>query len=293
MRLHDAGLGEWWGARAILHVRGPVEDFIRVVASKARFFTQVGAFIKRQLRFDFEAPADGGRRRRLRRQPVRRALPAPPRQHACGVARPPRGTVDLDFWGILKSRRDAGDPQRHRVYLWQQDVLGHLQPEPLLGEGANHRLTQADARAAALGYLAHLWATHARDFRPYYPGIPYLRVGFATALRRCRRRRAIRVAHAVPQRHAIYCRLESLNRTTLIHEVCHLLVWGGGHGPEYCAALVLLWEREFGIDRGHALALATRMNVQVAPLPASIELVGPGADGVLNAVPGRVPVMDG
>lgn len=241
--------------------------FIRVVVSKARFFSQVGEFIKRQLQFDFEAPAEGGRRPRLRRQPVRRAPPVRPRQHACGVARPPRGTVDLDFWRVLKSRRAAGDPQRRRVYLWQQDVLGHLQPEPLLGEGANRRLTQANARAAALGYLAHLWATHARDFRPYYPGMPYLRVGFATALRRRRRRRAVHVAHAVPQRHSIYCRAEGLNRSTLVHEVCHLLVWGDGHGPQYCAALALLWEREFGIDRQRSLSAATRFGVEVDRVP--------------------------
>jgi hypothetical protein len=147
--------------------------------------------------------------------------------------------------------------------MWQREVLGDLQFEPLLGTGAGRTITQAGARRAALRYLSHLWDTYAKDFQPFYPGCPYLRVGFAAALRK-RRRRATRVAHATPQRHAIYCRLESLNRATLVHEVCHLLVWGDGHGPEYCAALVLLWEFEFGIDRRHSLALATRMNVRVA-----------------------------
>jgi hypothetical protein len=184
------------------------------------------------------------------------------------LLRPRRGSVDLGLWHELHARRKRGDPQRRRVYAWQREVLAELQEEPLLGE-QGRRITQQGARAAALAYLTHLWTTYAPVFKPYYPGVPYLRVGFATG-RRPRRRRATFGAYAVPQRHAIYCRLASLRRTTLVHEVGHLFAWGDGHGPDFCATLVWLWEREFGIDPGRALALAHRLDVAVnhAPLLA-------------------------
>ena len=236
----------------------------RKAVTKAGFRGLLSEFLNRQLGLDLAARGAGSQVRAMRRRQVPHHMPpAATREHA----RPPRGTIDLGFWHLLKARRARGDPQRRRVYLWQGEVLKHLQPEPLLGEGANRRLTQANGRTAALGYLAHLWASYAKDFQPYYPGVPYLRVGFATALKRRLRGRAIHMAHAVPQRHSIYCRVESLNRSTLLHEVCHLLVWGDGHGPDFCAALLLLWEREFAVDRTHALTLARRLDVQVASLP--------------------------
>lgn len=177
------------------------------------------------------------------------------------MLRPPRGTFDLGLWHELHARRKRGDPQRRRVYLWQREVLGELQEEALLGE-EGRRITQQGARAAALAYLTHLWTAYAQEFRPFYRGVPYLRVGFATG-RRPRRRRATFGAYAVPHRHAIYCRLASLRRTTFVHEVGHLFAWGDGHGPDFCATLVWLWEREFGIDPGRALDLAQRLEVSV------------------------------
>jgi hypothetical protein len=189
------------------------------------------------------------------------AVPVTP--SAPGVLRPRRGSFDPGFWQELHARRKRGDPQRRRVYAWQREALGALQEEPLLGEEAR-RISQPGARAAALAYLTHLWTTYAREFKPYYGGIPYLRVGFATG-RRLRRRRATFGAYAVPHRHAIYCRLASLRRTTFVHEVCHLFAWGDGHGPDFCATLVWLWEREFGIDPHMALTLARRLDVSVNP----------------------------
>lgn len=231
--------------------------------TKARFWRSVGEFISAGV-----AAKPAPRKRRSRPRHVGRCAVAgssqwAPLQHADGVERPPRGTINLEFCRVLKAKRGARDSQRRRVYAWEREVLGNLQSEGLLGEQAGRRITQAGARTAGLGYLTHLWAAHARDFRPYYRGVPYLRVGFAAALHPGRYRRAMRVAHAVPQRHSIYCRVESLRRTTLVHEVCHLLAWGDAHGPDYCAALVLRWEREFGIDRTHALAVAARFNVNV------------------------------
>jgi hypothetical protein len=177
--------------------------------------------------------------------------------------RPRRGTPDTVFWQVLKACRERRDPQRRRVYAWERQTLGHLDDEPLLGE-ADRRITQQGARQAALIYLTHLWTTYATRFTPYYHGVPYLRVGFATARGRARpRRRAGYGAHAVPLRHEIYCRLGSLRRTTLVHEVCHLFAWGEGHGPAFCAALIRLWEQEFGVDPSRALSLAERMKVAV------------------------------
>lgn len=180
------------------------------------------------------------------------------------LSRPLRGTVDMDFWRALLMRRRAGDPQRHRVYRWQSEALGRLVHEPLLGQESVRRITQAAARSAALAYLTHLWSTYACSFTPYYSGVPYLRVGFVLGRRRRRRRRGFLYgAYAVPHRHEIYCRLASLRRPTFVHEVCHLFTWGDGHGPAFCAALIRLWEEEFGIRRSTSLALAGRMRVAV------------------------------
>jgi hypothetical protein len=93
--------------------------------------------------------------------------------------RPRRGTVDTEFWQILKACREGRDPQRRRVYAWERETVGHLDHEPLLGEAADRKITQQGARQAALGYLTHLWTTYAKRFTPYYWGVPYLRVGFA------------------------------------------------------------------------------------------------------------------
>jgi hypothetical protein len=178
--------------------------------------------------------------------------------------RPRRGTVDTEFWQVLKARRKRRDPQRRRVYAWERETVGHLDHEPLLGEAADRKITQRGARQAALMYLTQLWTRYGECFTPYYRGVPYLRVGFATARGRSRpRRRAGYGAYAVPLRHEIYCRLGSLRRTTIVHEVCHLFAWEEGHGPAFCAALIRLWEQEFGIDPGRALSLATRLEVAV------------------------------
>jgi len=178
--------------------------------------------------------------------------------------RPRRGTVDTEFRQVLTSRRERRDPQRRRVYAWEQETVGHLDHEPLLGQTADCKITQHGARQAALTYLTHLWTTYAKRFAPYYRGVPYLRVGFATARGRSQpRRRAAYCAYAVPLRHEIYCRLGSLRRTTFVHEVCHLFAWGEGHGPAFCATLIRVWEQEFGIDPGKALSLAARQRVTV------------------------------
>jgi hypothetical protein len=178
--------------------------------------------------------------------------------------RPRRGTVDTEFRQVLTARRERRDPQRRRVYAWEQETVGHLDHEPLFGETADRKITQHGARQAALIYLTHLWTTYAKRFRPYYCGVPYLRVGFATARGRPQpRRRGGYGAYAVPLRHEIYCRLGSLRRTTFVHEVCHLFAWGEGHGPAFCATLIRVWEEEFGIDRGMALSLAERQRVTV------------------------------
>jgi len=113
------------------------------------------------------------------------------------VLRPRRGSFDLRLWHELHARRKRGDPQRRRVYAWQREVLGELQQEALLGE-QGCRITQRSARAAALAYLTHLWTSYAQEFTPYYRGVPYLRVGFATGRRP--RQRARFGAYAVPHR---------------------------------------------------------------------------------------------
>jgi hypothetical protein len=179
------------------------------------------------------------------------------------VLRPSRGMVDKEFWRQFDSRRAARDSQRRRVYTWEQQILGSLQREPLLGQVPNQRMTQPAARKAALTYLTHLWTTYATRFQPYYAGIPYLRVGFAICRRGRRRPRTRHGAYAVPHRHEIYCQLTSLRRSTFVHEVCHLFAWGDGHGAAFCATLVRLWKHEFGIHPQTSLSLAERLRVAV------------------------------
>ena len=59
--------------------------------------------------------------------------------------RPLRGTVDMDFWQVLKAYRKKRDPQRRRVYAWERETVGHLDHEPLLGEAADRKITQQGA----------------------------------------------------------------------------------------------------------------------------------------------------
>jgi hypothetical protein len=187
--------------------------------------------------------------------------------------RPTRGRPDPIFCQLLKERCAIRDTQRKRVYAWEREVLGRLQDEPLLGQlPGMRRLSRQRARQAGLDYLNHLWRTYAPNFTPYYEGLPYLRIGFATGVRRgWGRRRTLYGAHAVPARHQIYCRIRSLRRATLVHEVCHLLAWGDGHGAAFCAALLVLWEREFGIEPEMGLRLAARMQVKVTTAPPKLQ----------------------
>ena len=117
---------------------------------KAGFWNPVGNFLRRQLGFDFEMPPAARQRPQRRHTPVITATPAGPRQHAPGVARPPRGTLDLEFWRLLKARRDAGDPQQRRVYQWEREVLAAMPPEPLLGGGGKRRVDRPQALAGSV-----------------------------------------------------------------------------------------------------------------------------------------------
>jgi hypothetical protein len=167
------------------------------------------------------------------------------------LERPKRGCIYPEIWRY----QQQPDPQAKRVYAWQREVLGALRQEDWLGAAADHSVTKATARAGGLAYLNHLWSAHARTFLPYFTAPPHLRLGF----------RGRGGANACAGTHTIYCNLESLRRVTLAHEVCHLFTWrDGGHGPQFCAALVYLWACEFGVDRARALTLAAHMGVEVA-----------------------------
>jgi hypothetical protein len=169
------------------------------------------------------------------------------------MERPKRGQYFMELLRRTGEPKRA-DPQRQRVYAWEREVMGALYREDWLGAATDHSVTKSAARAGALAYLNRLWSTHAHAFSPYFTGVPYLRLGF----------RGAGGAHANACTHTIYCNLDSLRRVTLVHEVAHLFTWrDGGHGPQFCGALLALWEREFAIDRRAALAVAERIAVAV------------------------------
>ena len=178
-----------------------------------------------------------------------------------------------------KQRRRDYRREASAVYAWQGAVLAEqlgytdtilrwryrgddLVPWPF----AASRTGERKVRSVALKYLEELWSRHVGRYAPWHPEVPKLTIGFRCCLSerpRLRRRRA--AAHARTYSHAIYVPLDLLNRTTLLHEVAHLLVPRSNHGPGFCAALIDLWERELGIDRAHALEVGVRFGVEFAP----------------------------
>lgn len=176
--------------------------------------------------------------------------------------RPKRGFYYGSVIQDLKFLRDLPDPQRDAVYRWEHAVLADLPREDVLG-AVNFGVRMREARAASVKYIEHLWQRHAANFKPYWPGAPYLRIG-NDCVRLPPRRRVATRAHAQISAHSIYCRLSGLYRSTILHEVCHLLTWRDHHGPEFCAGLVHLWAHEFHIERSYALKLAVEHGVQIA-----------------------------
>lgn len=177
------------------------------------------------------------------------------------IERPEWGSVYFipELWNLSKE-----DPQRERAYRWEDTVLGEMEREKLLGTPPGERgVTKKEARSGAVGYLEHLWKSYSPLYKPYFIGVPYLRIGFPRELLSIGPRKRLK-AHARTQSHSIYCPLDMLYRRTMIHEVCHLLAWRDHHGPEFCAALVHLWEQEFGIRESRARWLALAHGVQIA-----------------------------
>jgi hypothetical protein len=177
--------------------------------------------------------------------------------------RPPRGQYfnELPHWG-----ERPPDPQRLSVYRWQRDVVGKFQREHLIPDFVDSASGRRAARAPADAYLARVWRTHANLFRPFFTGVPALRIGWRTAMRPRSFGRSH--AHAALGSHTIYVQLGACTRATILHEIAHLLAWRDHHGPHFCRALLYLWEKEFGVDRAHARAEAARLGVQVAPVDA-------------------------
>lgn len=182
------------------------------------------------------------------------------------IERPERGAFYFGIYREMKSLTVAGDPQRERVYAWEQEVHGELEREELLGTLPGCRgVSKQEARTGAVAYIEHLWNSYSPHFEPYFTGMPYLRIGFPRSLFSIaaapRKRHA---AHASVQKHSIYCKLDALTRSTIVHEVCHLLAWRDRHGPEFCRALVHLWEQEFKIHPTRSRMFAAKHGVQIA-----------------------------
>jgi hypothetical protein len=187
------------------------------------------------------------------------------------IERPKRGYCYFGLWREMKLLTVAEDPQRDRVYRWEDTVLGEKECEEriplhalLLGEVPGERgITKSQARSGAVAYLEHLWKSYSPHFAPYFIGTPYLRIGFPRERLSMGPRKPLK-ATAHVQNHSIYCPLGMLYRKTIVHEVCHLLTWRDRHGPEFCAALVHLWEHEFNIRRSRAEWFAAVHGVQIA-----------------------------
>ena len=179
--------------------------------------------------------------------------------NSLGIDRPRRGYVYFELWQEIRKRATKDDPQRDAAYAWERAVLGS---DPITGWARRSLLppgasTQKVARRCALDYLEHLWSSYSSAFTPFFSGIPYLRIGSLTRdADRPWIARGTRVqGHARVQDHAIYLSTCGLYREVLAHEVCHLLAWRDRHGPDFCGALLHLWQHEFSVDRDHALAM--------------------------------------
>jgi hypothetical protein len=182
------------------------------------------------------------------------------RQSLAGTLERPGRDMFCTELRLRPGEQQRGDPQRRRVYAWEFEVLGgreHMfgraRNDGLIGPYsiADTRSVRAAARKAADAYLAHLWQRERRRATPFQ----------ARAVSRRPH------AHANSLRHEIYC-TSAVRRTTLVHEVAHLLTWrDGGHGPQFCGVLLTLWQREFGIDRARALSVAARMDVAIESVP--------------------------
>jgi hypothetical protein len=152
---------------------------------------------------------------------------------------------------------------RRQVYRWELECHGGRAPIIIswrrIAREGDHEI-KAEAARLASAYLGHLWLRYARHFRPLRPTIPRLRLFWTDRPTRAARS----LAHARAANHTIYAQADALSKAVLIHEACHLFTPGDGHGPEFCAALVRLWEREYRLNAAESIALAQRYGVHVA-----------------------------
>jgi hypothetical protein len=181
-----------------------------------------------------------------------------------------------DYVAEGKLLRGRDRLQAQKAYQWERAVLAeHLGYRcPLLrrnfrgdeifpGGFTADRAGELQVRAAALEFLARVWTTYAPNYRPRRIEVPRLRIGFRVCLRGLPSSRPLS-AHARILSHAIYVPLDMLRRSTILHEIAHLLTPATEHGPVFCAALADLWNAEFGIEKPRALQLADEHGVQVA-----------------------------
>ena len=132
--------------------------------------------------------------------------------------------------------------EARRAYAWEDAVVGTLQHEQPLSEEAAQRL------------IDRIWPRIASNFPRRMAGPPLVMVSTSLTPRIS--------AEYDPVRHEIRSHPELLRRYTLIHELGHAFA-DGGHGPQFCRALMLLWQHAFNIAPWHAMRLAAEHGLAI------------------------------
>ena len=157
---------------------------------------------------------------------------------------------------------EQDDPQQYRVYDWERQIEANLLP-PELGE----EITVAAAQSIVDAVFA--------DMSGRQRQAPLVRAVDADGSEYVHRFRQIRLGPG------------GRNAATLLHETAHALLdaeadrshrrWEG-HGPQYGATILMLWERYVpGFDGARARAAAAVHGVDIAGRPPISAVGGSGA----------------
>jgi hypothetical protein len=167
----------------------------------------------------------------------------PPARPRPRPERPVEGRRYPELEKLIGEAKARGDPQRKALYDWEDSIIQVLPDDGLL------------SAETATGYVAWLWLTYAKDFEPFFTGVPTVHLLTGNDVRGW--------AIAKVRNHAIYIDARCCRKSWLCHEVLHLMRPGHLHDATFAAGLTFLWEREFEVSRRRAFDLAADNGVSI------------------------------
>ena len=173
---------------------------------------------------------------------------------ACDEPGPP---VTVLWLGTSELELSTDDPQQHAAYAWEREVGDTYLPQIL-----RDPISLARAQTISNAVFADHFNARMRAPRVHVVSPEDIEEGFAAQYRHdCR---------------CIEVILSSLNAMTVLHELGHALVaaehrWNVGHGPEFIAQRLALWERYIpNFDDASSRSLADQYGLEIAErVPAS------------------------